>query len=194
MPPTPATMTQAASDLVQRSRQGDQNAISVLCLLREQAAKGVAKARSAVKLCMDYIKAHPVGQDEIGEEQEEIPRGLLRPIFSESPTEVFETILKSRNYKNGVAACTVFLANYKPLSDNTVSVMGDAFGTEAEREFFFCGIAQPAGFKERFPGRAEAILLIGRVIGQARIIQSIRRGTCSISQLCPNVAWELGEA
>jgi hypothetical protein len=49
----------AAASLVRRARMGDQNAISIIALVRENAARGVARAKATLSAIMAYINGNP---------------------------------------------------------------------------------------------------------------------------------------
>ncbi len=58
---SPMTRIEAAGSLVRRARQGDQNAMAVIDMARQNAAQGNVQAKLAVGCIKKYIEAHPVG-------------------------------------------------------------------------------------------------------------------------------------
>jgi hypothetical protein len=57
----PMSRLEAAGSLVRRARQGDQNAMAVIVMARENAQRGNVQAKLAVACIKKYIEANPAG-------------------------------------------------------------------------------------------------------------------------------------
>lgn len=55
-----SVMADGVAAVVNRARAGDQNAMALIALIRDNAARGNARARISMNLLMHYIKTHPV--------------------------------------------------------------------------------------------------------------------------------------
>jgi hypothetical protein len=57
----PMSRLEAAGSLVRRARQGDQNAMAIIVMARQNAGTGNVQAKLAVACIKKYIETHPVG-------------------------------------------------------------------------------------------------------------------------------------
>jgi len=166
-----------AGQLVERARVGDQNAMAIISLVRDNSRKGNPRAQTSFTLIRDYIDKHPVSS-QFGCDSEE----------KNNP--------KNRN--------VVMLANGPPLTNNRVMALEASFGAEESREVFMNGLkyhrktGQPAevidwldSLKSSLDAIHQRVHEIGEIIGDARAIQVLRK-TGDIKRFCPVIGWELG--
>ena len=165
------TIEEAARSLVNRSRQGDQNATALIMETKKAADAGGEKAIQALAALTAYANAHPVNEDGMP--------GIKMPALTE----------------------TVMLANGQPLTDDLIYSMSQALNTPRQQKIFMYGVqyfrdpielAKTALDLSTSAEEARALML-GRNVGMARNIQSVRQPGMPIYEFSPAIAWELGE-
>ena len=165
------TQEKFAGELVDRARVGDQNAMAIISLVRENSQKGNPRAIQAHRLMKNYIDKNPV--NEFG--------------------------VESPNQDSFWAA--VMLSNGPLLSNHMINVHADSFGQfgAEEKEVFLHGVIN---FRKRASLKTlsaeldpihRKVLELGKLVGQARCIQTVRMPGSIISRFCPRSGWELGE-
>lgn len=188
-------MVQAARDLVDRARRGDQNAMALLQRVGEESRKGVARARVAEGIIRAYI-AHtpPTRRTPAPQFTGEIIEGL------KTDTTFKQAIFYALACENGEDAVIVALANGPILFiDAQLLEIGNSyFGSDTETEGFFYGVRYPHEdhvhrIAQLLPPEAHTPYALGRCVGAARAIQALRVGEGRIQHLSPAAAWELGE-
>jgi hypothetical protein len=159
-------MTLAAQNagLVRRARCGDQNAMAMITLIRDNAAAGVPLARTSHGLIMAYIRNNPVdgmtvGADfggDIGADPVQVMgvRLALGPVLSDADVYAFCRDMTP-------AECNAFVDGmyFRPMQGDPVLANANA---------------------------------IGRAVTNARRLQAVRMGG-PIANFDPASAWELGE-
>jgi hypothetical protein len=162
----------AAENLVLRARQGDQNAMAIICLVRKQASRN-GKARHAFKQIHQYIKENP-------------------------PTNSFGQDVAAKTRPVVFRAC-IELANGPPLTNSRIEDIAASFGEEKERKLFLFGVVKFRNGKlidnltKKVGAEGKPILELAKSVGTARSIQNVRRPNSVISNYSPMVGWELGE-
>lgn len=159
-----------AGELVERARQGDQNAMAIIALVRENRKKGNPRASCSFEFIQEYIQSHPIAS--FGAENE---RRKARDEYT--------------------WACPL-LANGPTLTNRRIVQTASVFGNEEDRRAFLFGVSR-ADRAQAAPGVLDEtqvkLFKIGKVIGQARKLQAVRRPDSKISAFDPMIGWELGE-
>lgn len=162
---------EAAANLVIRSRQGDQNAVAMIAMVRENANRGVKKAQDTYRLIESYVKSHPY--TEMGSEE-----------------------IQSKQNEDSLKHC-VQLANFGvSLTKKNIKKMANTFA--GHRDAFMFGVENFRDLKgisqkqSEHPHHANAIVY-GRNVGLARNIQLAKDPQIPLRHSFPNIAWELGE-
>lgn len=162
-----------AGQVVVRAREGDQNAMALMVLARENAQKGNPQAIASMKFFQEYVTANPVGD---------------APSFGEEC---------SASVAPDVSA-SIQLANGPPITNSRVRRVLASFGSEHAARTLAHGIKhwnaedQVTSLSARLNRLEREIFKLGRTIGQARAIQRVRNGA-PLAALSKRVAWELGE-
>lgn len=167
------TQTEAAHTLVRRSRNGDQNAMAIIALVRDNAKSGNVQAVMTAKLMKQYIDTHPVTIDTLDMGYDD-----MVPVAADPRTE-------------STRATAIRLAQGPKLDTARVSSFIKAAGFGAE---------EIASFKHGYAGRPmrnphpriQRANKFGAVVGHARKLQEIQSGG-SMSKFDPMIGWELGE-
>ncbi len=181
-------LAEAAESLVRRARQGDQNAMGMIAMVRQNAEKGVSQAKSAFAAIRQYISKNP---------------SKNAPMSS---TIGFEPKITPRAVK---------LANGPNLTASRIGAMGSMFGAEANQAVFVIGVEgwrKPRGVNgDHYPSNVnevkvgvdihtttvgadnKKILAASWDTGLARAIQLVRLPNSKISAFSPLAGWELGE-
>lgn len=160
----------AAENLVRRARQGDQNAMAIICSVRDEAKKKNPKARSAFQALRNFIRLNPPST--MGAEPAPTPRIM------------------------SFAAC-IDLANGPPLDDTRIEDIAVSFGAEAH--LFLHGVQKYKhdGYLSRLMRRVglskKPVLDLAKSVGTARSIQNVRKPNSRISFFSPMIGWEMGE-
>lgn len=203
---TPATIQQAAAELVTRSRLGDQVAMSQLCLVREEAEKGNKGAQRSLAILLDYIQKHPIEStsrfgDEMRRDNEadRLSELMFATMGNEDSYPRAVINLVPEIAKNDFNKAIVTLANGPSLLGNgeVIIAIANTFTDEQVRAAFargvkYCELAMKDGYKE-LPPECQAMVRLGYLLGSARKIQAIRHPNIPISALSSDAGWELGE-
>lgn len=195
----------AARDVVERTRAGDQVAMALLARVRDNAKSGDPKARKSLKAIERYIRKHPprpnhlfadVGRDvpsvgpvsditQPGSSEHSAAKALwLNP----TPAIVLKAIPCC-----GFWAGAVALKHGPRLDSARIHEISEAAPEEARP-----ALQNAIRFwRKKAPDDAndvqEQSWLIGRIIGLARCLQRLQLPSVPISSLCPIAGWELGE-
>jgi hypothetical protein len=105
-----------AGAVVRRARNGDQNAMAILALVRDNAKAGQLQAKISLKLIEDYIRANPVG-----------------------------TVGFAGDEKAANSASSILSLGPKLDADCVTSLMNRACKTHAERDAFAAGVRGEQG-------------------------------------------------
>jgi hypothetical protein len=188
----PRSIEEAAMTLVERARSGDQNAVGMICEIRDNAARGIERAKKTNDAIGHYLKTHPVEEDnsgDFGEDPEaDIMAEKLMTAIGAEETDYVETVIKqlpplaNKNLKKAI----VTIANGPSLVSNYRGAI-DAFCEalpENERDAFAFGATKTAlalSAMRDMPHECQHALILGYVLGKARQIQCVRIPNCPVS-------------
>lgn len=198
------SITKHVSDLVQRSRLGDQVATAAIAVISTRAKKGDKRAAKVRGEIIRYAKKNPM------------PAALVSPTFGierQEPAEVEH--IGRRLWRNlhtgkysgaGVSVLVLSLGNCAPhlLADspNLKVVIDDvrsAFAGEECRNAYNLGMQKSSDpmylsvIVPNFPEPEQKALQLGYLIGKARRIQAIRSPAIPVSMFARDTGWEFGE-
>lgn len=196
-----------AAELVDRARDGDQNAMALLQRIGENAKRGNPRARMAAYLCDAYIRNHPPGSfgADPGRQRVHVS-GLLGTV-----TQAIKTRPEPVEYSSALHAllpgvlavvdpsdAAVIVSNGPDLTDkenSRISAILAAFHSDEEKKAFVAGARTDAlkTVLAKVSTNAKAACAIGYIIGLARRIQLVRLPNTPISVFSKDVAWELGD-
>ncbi len=201
------TLKLAAENLVERSRQGDQNATGMIVMIRKSVKKGSAKASAAFKAVQDYIKEHPIGPMKLvsihGEQKESTSQALVKRTAQATDSVQYAAQIAAYVPAIGadIDACylaSVILANGREISKADVENIASTYAKEAKQNFWY-GFKR-ALFSNEILVRASKIddesrkaMQVGYTISLAQRLQYIRRPNTPIAAYSLEAAWELGE-
>lgn len=204
-----------AADLVDRARDGDQNAMDMLGMIGQNARNGNPRARFAYHHCMAYMKRTPVrkrytpGHSSAfaGGQRDVQARGLLGTMSTAMAQN------EPRHYSAAIITLLPSLLAVADLDDAAViascgpSLLGDSQSNQylasVEAEFqegpshtafnyaFTHGRRCPPG--EAVSDELQAACAAGYILGMARRIQLVRLPDTPVSILSPSLVFELGE-
>jgi hypothetical protein len=214
-------MTAAAGDLVQRARQGDQNAMAMLMMVRKSARRGNARAKRAYGLLTTYAKSHPPVAFGSAAAPKQLPMraGASAPTDTRVASSLREavTVKNPLHYSSAVTSLVpsigktprdlvvgaVILANGPLLVNPRIEHLSTTFGSDAEKKAFDYGVIRsknPTRIKlvmnQMLAGQPEEIreaMQVGCVVGMARAIQQVRMPNSRITDFSSMAGWELGE-
>ncbi len=178
----------AARDVVERARSGDQVAMGILAMVRDNAKKGDPKAQQAFRAVERYISKNP--PNTIGAEGSDITNPnaskAIQALWSNPTNETVVAVLPMVGFWPGVVA----MAHGPRLDDTRLNGISESIPEEAREEFKggvrFWQKKAPGDFDDRN-------WLLGRIIGLARCLQRLQIPSVPIASFCPFTAWELGE-
>lgn len=197
-----ATLSAASASLVERARLGDQNAMGMLTRVKEQASKGVPRAKLAFEHLMSYIRKNPAkGHGYVPTRRRMGPNfyNLIRQASQQTDPARFSADVATLAMKAPDSnAAAVALADGQLLTRERLQAIARLLGEEKEQKLFFYCCHCNDGRRIRMviqvlPPHGKQIVKAGRIIGHARKIQGIRSGNMPLARLSPMVAWELGE-
>lgn len=170
----------AARDVVERSRAGDQVAMAIIAIVRDNARKGSKKAKKSVQLMQRYIDSHPVSS--MGYEAGHTNHAA-KALWENPTAETITLTLPLAGFWTGVCA----LVHGPDLTRERAIEIGSVL-PETDQPAF-----NAACLDEKLDGSRRG-WFIGHVVLIARRIQRIRNPNVPIATFCPIVAWELGES
>lgn len=197
-----------AIELVERARQGDQVAMGTLCLVRENAKRGEARAIYTRDFLVKYIDANPPPENRFGQEllapaTNKAISALAQAIQSEDPVEYSTAVLALTpgNSTDALEKTAVALANGPELWEPNprISALQAMFTTPLEAKAFAYSFQYSNQLSRLLSIAISALptvkraMQIGYAVGLARRIQGIRRDDVPIATLSSMAAWELGE-
>ncbi len=197
----PKTMEEGAMQLVERARQGDQNAIALICTVRDEAKKGSPKAKRGFAVLKAYIEKNPPKNlPSFGAELSKNRECDL--ICQEMMAGFGEDYLEAvKKEVPGIAALSlpkaiVTVANGPNLlqdgAQNLLHDVRDSF-TDDEQKAFILGIKHGISELDRIPEGLQAPFIVGHVLGTARRIQAVRHPRVPLSILSAKLGYEFGE-
>jgi hypothetical protein len=183
----------AVENLIERARQGDQNAIGILCQVRKNASKGYSRAAFSYEYALQYCKSKPINDLGIVSISGE---SVLKKSLASSPLELLKTILESmKNNPSKIASViSSHVANLDPevlkaaaiLIADIVSLHSEILQTVVKQN--------DENFIDGYVGKnnTDRSAKVGFVIGYAKKLQDFR-DTGNLNNLSKQIAWELGE-
>ena len=191
----------AAADVVQRARQGDQNAMAVLTMVTDAAKGGDERAKVSYKALRSYAEKHPVSKTvNFGiEKQAPVTKMLSEATKTEHENHYSSAVagLGGLVAKNSPGCMIVILADGPSLLGQTnPRVEGILVGLPNDEMRSAClfGLQSPGltgGACRDNPHLSDAYMM-GYCLGIARRMQAVKNGA-PISALSPSAGWELGE-
>lgn len=198
----PTTIEDGAAQLVERARMGDQNAIALICQVRDNAKKGVPRAKAGMSALVKYIQANPVvSQNTMGEEIEneveanQLARKVCNACFEGDYVEVVREVVPDLASQS-VPKAIVAIANGPSLLERDESThILDVYKTlsKPEKAMFKNGFRHGISEMARIPGSLKCAFLLGHIFGTAHAIQAVRLPRVPVSVLSPQTGFELGE-
>ncbi len=209
-------MRAAAVELVDRSRNGDQNATAMILEIRRAALEGVPKAQIGYELLKKIVETNPArppvqfdfecqsgtcanpAEADIGEEAYD----ALELIATRGPIIAIHALiaLPDMGGERGVTAGAVLLANGpRSITKRMVADIGAGIDETHYRRLFFYGVnycgreAVQLARELQADEAAPSFLHAGRCVGLARSIQRVRLPGSVISHFNRLAGWELGE-
>jgi hypothetical protein len=162
---------------------GDQNAMSMMILVGENARAGNPVAQKSYHVMRNYLNA---GHEPTAYQ----PYNMGHEPTAYQPYNMGAEDALSHMLHIGVDhgwGKAVALANGPLLHDLKVADVGACFGADDDFHDFISGVVHPS-----HPAVSDAHQH-GKVIGMARKIQAVRMPGSRISDYSPTVGWELGE-
>lgn len=182
----PKTLDEAAKDLVDRSRAGDQNAIAMICEIRDNAARGEKRAKATHDAIGQYIKSNPVS---VGDDSEADSMACDAMAGFGSESETYEEVVLKKVaplVKKDVKKAVSTLANgpslirgYPTLIDSICENMSD----DEQKAFCFGAFKTKMALQAMrgMPHECQHALILGYVLGKARDIQIVRLPNTSVT-------------
>ncbi len=192
----PQSVQQVARDLVERSRQGDQNADALLREVADQYKRNPnnQRLRESREAILKYIQANPV----VSDIQRQIESGKLdkfalkmQHAWFNGDVDSIKThlpVLASKSIPKAVVA----VANGPNLKREYLDVIVGTM-SEGEAKAFNIGIKHGLNEMQHIPEEFKAAFVLGHIIGTARKIQLCRRPGVPSSVLSPQLGIEFGE-
>lgn len=164
----PNTTRGMVESVVRRARNGDQNAMALIALVRDNAKQGHGKAQETFALLQEYVRTHPVGSGNNPRIVSSQVQGPLIRIGGEFPD-------------------AVALSHGPTLTNGRIEEMLSRFSGEQQDAIRF-GMANKDSAASRNP-----VVRIGKILGHARRLQAVRMRDSSLHKFDPRVAAELDE-
>lgn len=197
-------LQKVCSELVTRSRAGDQNAMALIVEVGKAAKAGSPKAIESKRLIEEYIKNNPPPKlNNVGGQIDNGWSGKMADYVGtvqasfEGDVDDLECILILLPLMNTYGVTT--LANGPQLGNDIISEFGATFESEEEEHSFFFGVSNSDQVDKisknitNLNSDCARAVLIGCIVGEAQRIQLVRNPKNPISILCKDAARELGD-
>jgi hypothetical protein len=202
---------QVISDLVERTRLGDQVATATIAVIADRGRKGDKKAATIAKRILDWAIKHPrkteehvsmFGIDSVGaEDVKDAAKTLWKNLHTGNYTGagVVVLIFSVGQYATGLLTHGPLLAPQEGDPNPIVEAVHNAFPTESCKEAFQVGYTKSNDIPTitaalQTAGEAEKkALQCGVILGRARRIQAVSLTQAPISVLSLDTGWEFGE-
>lgn len=189
----------ASESLVDRARQGDQNAVALICQVRENRKKGNPKAAIAYDYMMSYVNKRPAKkQDYFGCCHETSFSPLVRAKEAKGLVygkTLVKFVLDMGQSIDDSRLAAYILATGRPIDRKVLrSVL--ACTPSPIRPAFGQGYRDPNGSlrqRRRLSPEGVKCLQLGYILGVAKRVQDIQDSKVPLGTLSPMIAWELGE-
>lgn len=169
---------EAARDVVERVRAGDQVAMGILAMVRDNAKTGNKRAQKSLRAIQKYIDSHPDAS--MGYETGNTNQGAAILWANPTPENIALTVPLAGFWPSVVALVHGPVINQERVEQTHATL------PETEQQPFIAACNAQKPVKTRG-------WLIGRVMLIARRIQNLRNPNVPLASFCPIVAWELGE-
>jgi hypothetical protein len=173
-------------DLVERARQGDQNATATIILVRKNALAGNELAKRSLAEILKYSKETSPPPTHIGYEA----NALRQSCIAGEAAEVLGAKLSKLAMSNPDTA-VVTVANACDANE-LAKKLDELIQSDAFRKAFDKPNAALRAM-HKVPHEAQHALLLGFVLGLATRIQCVRKPNSPIAILSRGVAWEVGQ-
>ncbi len=169
------SLQHAIENTVRRARSGDQNAMALMALVRDNAKKGQPRAQQSFALFQEYVRNHPVSSSN--------PRigGDLRN--AEYQMGVDPQLGHDSTFPDAVA-----LSHGPKLTNPRIGRLLAHFGGEQQNAIEF-GIAH----RDTPNPRQNTGVRMGKILAHARRLQAVRMPGSSLKKFDADVGWELGD-
>jgi len=193
------SVIQAAKEVVERARAGDQNAMAMIVMVRDQAIQGNEKARESQRAILEYIRKNPVqvadafAHSHVGEDAKQ----ALAYVSKRGPVlGLIALFIIGSDSPDAMLNGSIILANGPRLTNPRISAIGSAIDNDDERRLFYAGVCFkriPPNLLQRCVPEQRPIINAGKCVGLARAIQEVRAPDSSLTKFSPVVGWEHGE-
>jgi len=201
----PATIEDGAQQIIDRARQGDQNALALICQIRDNARKKNPRAMQAFKALKTYIDKNPIrmsvsfGEEMLHEQECDILAiELLDACFGEEDyCSVVKELVPELAAKSMPKVITTLTNGPSLMIDseggNLFLEVRDSYPTEAEQNAFMVGMQYGIQELAQVPLNLQGAFLLGHVLGTARKFQAARLPDVPLKVLSPSLGAEFGE-
>lgn len=177
----PETIPDAAGALVERSRLNDQNAIAMICQIRDAAARGEGRAQQTAQAIRKYIQKHPTDNQMGFESQTDaMANDILASFGAEDYREVLITKvlpLAQEDIKKAIVTVSHGPILFPTDGESLVRQIGNSLPEGDIREAFKLGATEAATALNAMQGMSHDMqhaVLLGYVLGKARALQLVR--------------------
>ncbi len=186
----PTSLQGAIESIVRRARSGDQNAMALMALVRDNAKKGHPRAQQSYALLNEYVRNHPVNSNpRIGVDYVALTQAVGAPrLNGELRSVEYQIGVDPQLGADPVFADAVALSHGPKLTNPRIGNMLSHFGGEAQSEIEFGMAHRDSPNRKRNSG-----VNLGKILGHARRLQAVRMPGSSIKKFDANVGWELGD-
>lgn len=171
------------ASVVRRARNGDQNAMALMALIRENAQKGHPRAVETFEHLKEYVRCNPIDSN---------PRIGVDPQLGYEPDYVALTQAPGTRWSgDSTYPDAVALSHGPKLLNPRIGEFLSQFGGEEKAAVAF-GIQHKGAASEKHEdGSLSRAIRMGKIVGQARSIQAVREPGSSITAFDRDAGWEL---
>jgi hypothetical protein len=194
-------MRQTAEDLVVRARVGDQNAIAIIEMTRDNAARGMERAAIAycmIKKSLERVPILVAGTLPIPKRRSpRVEYSFASAVFAGEPDEEYGKTIVAYAPNLG-ALGIILLANGPSLTmTGRARQIAQTFKSSEEKNAF-CLARRGAGCanmveRAQFPKDLQRAMAVGDSFGLAQKLQTLRKPGARMSDWDPRLGWEFGE-
>jgi hypothetical protein len=200
------------SELVNRARNGDQNAMALIRRTADSAKQGSKKAENALGMIMSYLREHPIVSHTLpandahvsGETSKAVSHlcscvgmdGPEKRTWYLNPENITLIFSLPSGGSAGLMAGAVILADGPDLTNARIDDLCSLIAGDRERVTFLHGVnvgSKESGshFGATLPQAGRNVFNVGRAVGTARSIQMVRKGA-DLHHHNETMAWEMG--
>jgi len=193
----------AAESLVKRARNGDENAIGMICMVRQRSSVS-PRAQATMQYLAEYIKTHPVSQDDgkplfAGDKTIQVADALRKVLVNTAEPTRYAALLTSFVPHTTGHCATTILADGPEIGAEQVDAVLQRLPADALRKAFRAGMTARScprkvlGLRKRLRRPGQKALDLGFFLGRAKAIQDVRKPDSKLSDFHPGIGWELGD-